>query len=87
MNRNPLKFQRKEGIKKIEKVVGGVYYIWQTDRLQPPPITGGKKKKKKNSLHWVGSNWNYQNLMRCGTTREESSHIVSMVTSGDSIQF
>lgn len=47
MNRNPLKFQRKEGIKKIEKVVGGVYYIWQTDRLQPPPITGGKKKKKE----------------------------------------
>lgn len=47
MNRNPLKFQRKEGIKKIEKVVGGVYYIWQTDRLQPPPITGGKKKKKR----------------------------------------
>lgn len=31
MNRNPLKFQRKEGEKKIEKVVGGVI-LHLTDR-------------------------------------------------------
>lgn len=67
------KFQRGKKKKRKSKVGGKV--VWQTTAT-----THHWRKRNDNRLHLEWGAIETKNLMRYGTTRKESSHIVSMAT-------